>query len=113
MPRWIIGALRVAHSNEALLAFLALIVGHLFAVHLSPLVFPTSSVWYNGRISVAQLREDHGLLYEAMAEKDPELAGQHRPSRWAESRVLIAVELLTYGVIVAGVYYTLVPLLLG
>lgn len=113
VPRWIIGALRVAHSNEALLAFLALIVGHLFAVHLSPLVFPTSTAWFNGRISLSQLHEDHGLVYEAAAEKDPEVAARLRPSRWAHNRTLIAIELLAYGVIVASVYYTLVPLLLG
>lgn len=112
VPRWLIGALRVAHSNEALLAFLALLVGHLFAVHLSPLVFPTSSVWYNGRLSLAQLHEDHGLLYEAAAERNPRLAEQLRPGRFADSRLLIAVELVAYAAILAGAYYALVPLIL-
>ncbi len=112
VPRWLIGALRVAHSNEALLALLALVVGHLFAVHLSPHVFPTSTVWLNGRLSLVQLHEDHALLYESLAEHDPSVAAQVRPSRWAGNRALIAAELLVYVVVIAGIYYTLVPLLL-
>lgn len=113
VPRWFIGVLRVAHSNEALLAFLALLVGHMFAVHLSPLVFPASGAWLHGRISLAQVHEDHGMVYDTMAQKDPGLATELRPSRWAHSRALIALELVIYGAVVAGVYYTLVPLLLG
>ncbi len=111
VPRWVIGVLRVAHSNEALLAFLAVLVGHSFAVHFAPHVFPSSSVWYNGRLSLAQLHEDHALLYDEMAEKGRHPARPPAPRRWADSRVLAAAELIAYGAVLVGVYYTLVPLL--
>jgi cytochrome b subunit of formate dehydrogenase len=111
VPRWVIGVLRVAHSNEALLAFLAVLVGHSFAVHLSPLVFPSSSVWYNGRLSLAQLHEDHALVYETAVGDNLPPSHDVRQGRWSNSRILMVAELLVYAAIVVGVYYSLIPLI--
>ncbi|MBC7340429.1 MAG: cytochrome b/b6 domain-containing protein [Firmicutes bacterium] len=112
VPRWVIGALRVAHSNEALLAFLAVLIGHSFAVHFSPSVFPSSPVWYNGKLKLSQLMEDHALLYHATAGCAASDLDRVPHSRWAHNRVLILVELVVYGGLVAWVFVSLVPLLL-
>ncbi|MDI6894463.1 MAG: cytochrome b/b6 domain-containing protein [Bacillota bacterium] len=111
VPRWVIGALRVAHSNEALLAFLAVLIGHSFAVHLSPSVFPSSAVWYSGKLRLSQLMEDHALLYESMAGYAAGDLDRLPRSRWSRNRVLIALELVVYVGLVAWVFVTLVPLL--
>ncbi|MEW6547072.1 MAG: cytochrome b/b6 domain-containing protein [Bacillota bacterium] len=111
VPRWVIGALRVAHSNEALLAFLAVLIGHSFAVHFSPSVFPSSTVWYNGKLKLSQLLEDHALLYESMAGCAVDDLDRVPHSRWAHNRVLIGLELVVYTGLVAWVFVSLVPLL--
>ncbi len=63
-PLWILDVIRVVHSYEATLAFLAIIVWHLYNVHLNPVVFPMSRVWINGKISARELREMHPLEYQ-------------------------------------------------
>jgi len=125
LPRWVVGVARVAHSNEALLAFLAVVIGHVFAVHLSPHVFPGSTVWWNGRISLAQLHEDHAALYDLLAAaRTPAAAPPPAASRASASpvavkagprvadRTLIAVELVVFLGLVAAVWVGLVPYLL-
>lgn len=112
-PRWVVGVLRVTHSNEAVLSFLAIVIGHSFAVHLSPHVFPSSRVWWNGRVTLPQLHEDHALLYEAMVGKGGPAPAGMKPGPWAHNRGLIVAELILYGAIIAGVYYAVIPLLLA
>lgn len=111
VPRWVIGALRVAHSNEALLAFLAILIGHSYAAHFSPGVFPSSPVWYNGRLKWSQLQEDHALLYESMAGCALPESDRLPHNRWAHNQVLIGLELVVYAALVAWVFVTLIPLL--
>ncbi len=109
VPRWVVGLLRVAHSNEALLSFLAILIGHFFAVHLSPHVFPSSTVWLNGRISLSQLHEDHAMLYEALGGDVAKAPQGMRPSRWEHSRALIAVDFVLFLGLVVAVWATLLP----
>lgn len=39
LPLWVIDMFRIAHSNEALVAMFAVVLGHFFWVHLNPDVF--------------------------------------------------------------------------
>lgn len=112
VPRWVIGVFRVAHSNEALLAFLAVVVGHVFAVHLSPHAFPGSRVWLNGRLSLAQLHEDHAMLYDVVAGELPPAPTGMKPSPWVKDRTLIIVELALYVVVLGVIYATVIPYVL-
>jgi formate dehydrogenase subunit gamma len=57
---------RIVHSYEALLAFLAIIIWHLYNAHLAPEFFPMSWVWLTGKIREDQLRAEHALEYEAI-----------------------------------------------
>ena len=68
-PLWIYDIFKIVHGYEAILAFLAIIVWHLYNVHLSQGVFPMSKVWLNGKISGRELREHHFLEYQSILEK--------------------------------------------
>ncbi len=54
---------REAHSDEGLLATLAIIIWHFYNVHFNPEVFPMSWVWWNGKLTESQLKHHHPLEY--------------------------------------------------
>jgi len=68
-PAWTFDVCRVVHGFEATLAFLAIIIWHMYHVHLRPGVFPMSRVWLDGRISRAELRQHHPGEYLALLER--------------------------------------------
>ena len=70
-PRWVLDIIRVIHGFEAILAYLAIIIWHMYNVHLSPDVFPMSKVWINGRMELAFLRHHHSLEFELLLESVP------------------------------------------
>ena len=51
----------IIHADEALLAGLALLIWHMYNVHLRPGIFPGSKVWLHGGITKEQQEEDHPL----------------------------------------------------
>ncbi len=55
---------REAHSDEGLLATLAIIIWHFYNVHFNPKKFPGSLTWWHGRIPLEEFREEHALEYE-------------------------------------------------
>jgi cytochrome b subunit of formate dehydrogenase len=59
----------VIHGYEALLAFIAIIIWHMYTVHLNPAVFPMSRVWLDGGITGADLRRFHPLEYRRILEE--------------------------------------------
>jgi formate dehydrogenase gamma subunit len=59
----------IAHSDEALLAFLAITCWHLYNVHLSPRHFPMNKVWYRGWLTREEMIEEHPLEYERMGQR--------------------------------------------
>jgi cytochrome b subunit of formate dehydrogenase len=61
LPGEVIPVAKVTHSNEGLLAFLVVIVWHIYNVHLAPEVFPFNTAIFTGRITVEQLRHHHPL----------------------------------------------------
>jgi cytochrome b subunit of formate dehydrogenase len=68
-PLWVHNIFIIVHSYEALLAFLAIIIWHMYNVHLNPEVFPMSRVWLNGKITGKELRLLHPLEYERILEE--------------------------------------------
>jgi cytochrome b subunit of formate dehydrogenase len=54
----------IVHADEALLAGLALLIWHMYNVHLRPGIFPGSQVWLHGRITKEQQEEEHPLEAE-------------------------------------------------
>jgi cytochrome b subunit of formate dehydrogenase len=76
MPAWTFEVCRVIHGFEATLAFLAIIIWHMYHVHLRPGVFPMSRVWLDGNISRADLKHHHPGEYIALLERRRKEANQ-------------------------------------
>jgi len=55
---------REAHSDEALLATLAIVIWHFYNVHFNPHKFPGSLTWWHGKITMHEFRDEHPLEYE-------------------------------------------------
>jgi cytochrome b subunit of formate dehydrogenase len=68
-PLWVHNIFIIVHGYEAILAFLAVIIWHMYNVHLNPEVFPMSKVWLNGKITEKELRTLHPLEYKKILEE--------------------------------------------
>jgi predicted CXXCH cytochrome family protein len=64
-PPWLYEVSNLAHTDEALLAALAIFVWHFYNVHLRPAVFPMSHVFLTGRMTAAEHAEDHAAEHAA------------------------------------------------
>lgn len=69
LPLWAHRAVVALHGYEALLAFVAVILWHMYTAHLRPEVFPMSKVWLDGRITGAELRRLHPTEYRRIEEE--------------------------------------------
>lgn len=54
------------HRMEAILACLAIIVWHLYEVHLRPGKFPHSLLWWHGLMTEDEMREEHPKHHEQL-----------------------------------------------
>jgi cytochrome b subunit of formate dehydrogenase len=69
LPTWTFEVCRVVHGFEATLAFLAIIIWHMYHVHLRPGVFPMSRVFLTGLVSRSELRHHHPAEYARLLEQ--------------------------------------------
>ena len=70
LPGVLIPVAKVAHSNEGLMAFLVVIVWHIYNAHLNPDVFPFDTSIFTGRISRHRMEHEHPL--ELQRKEPPE-----------------------------------------
>lgn len=63
-PKFYLDVADAFHLGEATLAALAILVGHIFAVHYNPHVYPMNMAFIDGKISETLMREEHQLWYE-------------------------------------------------
>ena len=68
-PKWTYDMARLIHGYEAILAFLAVILGHLYNVHLKPGVWPMNRVWLDGKMTAMELKQHHPKEYERWLEQ--------------------------------------------
>lgn len=60
----LIPAAKVAHSNEGLMAFLVVIIWHMYGTHLNPDVFPMDTSIFTGKISRERMLKEHALEFQ-------------------------------------------------
>lgn len=65
-PKFYLDVADALHLGEATLAALAIIVGHIFAVHYNPHVYPMNRTFIDGNISETMMKEEHALWYERL-----------------------------------------------
>jgi cytochrome b subunit of formate dehydrogenase len=63
-PGALIPAAKVAHSNEGLMAFLVVILWHIYNAHFNPDVFPFDKTIFTGKISLERMQHEHPLELE-------------------------------------------------
>jgi cytochrome b subunit of formate dehydrogenase len=68
-PLWFHRVLVVVHGYEAVLAVVAIVIGHMYAAHFRSGVFPMSRVWLDGKMTGADLRRFHPLEYREIGEE--------------------------------------------
>jgi formate dehydrogenase subunit gamma len=66
LPKFVADIAREAHSDEGLLATLAIIIWHFYNVHLNPDNFPMNWTWITGRMTESQMQHHHPIEYEKM-----------------------------------------------
>lgn len=64
LPGVVIQIAYIAHSDEALLAFLAIAIWHFYNVHFNPRIWPANKVWYKGTLTEAEMEHEHPLELE-------------------------------------------------
>jgi formate dehydrogenase gamma subunit len=85
LSKWMLDLATLVHYYEAWLAFLAIVVWHIYQNVINPDVYPMNWTWITGRISGEQLRHEHrGEWEELMAEGEtlevePESPADPRP----------------------------------
>ena len=72
LPRWWVDVALLIHFYEAILATLAIIIWHLYAVIFDPEVYPVNWAWYDGKMREGQFRHEHELEWEKMQREKSE-----------------------------------------
>jgi len=70
--KFILDISTLVHGMEAILASLAIIVWHLYEVHLRPHKFPVDNMWLTGVIDEEEMKEEYPLHYQKIM-NDPSL----------------------------------------
>jgi cytochrome b subunit of formate dehydrogenase len=105
MPGQLINLSLIAHSDEALLALLAIFLWHFYNTHLRPTVFPMSWVWLTGRISAEAMYEEHRGEYELLYGQrppNPPVVGKPWYAHALWSYLAVSLIVLVGAIVVAG-----------
>ncbi len=97
VPKAFVDVSFIVHRYEAVLAVLAILVWHFYAVHWKPGKFPMSLIWITGRISEEELIEEHPSEYVKLTGKEPPRHGGD--VKYSRTGPLISLVLI----IIAGV----------
>ena len=78
LPGWLIPIAMIGHSDEAVLAILAIVIWHFYNVHFNPKKFPMNQVWLTGTLTEEEMEEEHPIEYEIKKERGD----------WREERIM-------------------------
>lgn len=71
----------IAHSDEAILAFLAIVTWHMYNAHFNPDRFPMSRVFLTGELTREEMEREHPLELERIESASPDSsAGEQKPT---------------------------------
>jgi formate dehydrogenase gamma subunit len=70
LPRWWIDIALLIHYYEAILATLAILIWHIYAVVFDPDVYPVNWAVYDGKMREGQFRHEHELEWEKMKQEE-------------------------------------------
>lgn len=77
LPGQAIPVAKVFHSFEGLMAFIIIIIWHLYGAHLGPEKFPADTSIFTGKISVERMVKEHPLEHKRiLAEREKETVKQ-------------------------------------
>ena len=76
LPRWFVDVATLIHYYEAILATLAIIVWHFYAVIFDPDVYPINWALYDGKMREGQFRHEHEAAWEEMQKDENEGNGK-------------------------------------
>jgi len=79
VPKWVLDLATVVHYYEAWLAFLAIVVWHLYQNIVNPDVYPMNWSWLTGKVSDAQLRHEHYLEWARIVQQEAAEKGDDAP----------------------------------
>ncbi len=71
-PKFVLDIAAIVHGMEAILACLAIMVWHMYEVHLKPRKFPIDNMWLTGVIDEEEMMEEFPLHYKKIM-ADPNL----------------------------------------
>jgi len=80
-PKYVLDVAHEMHSDEAMLATLAIVIWHFYNVHFNPDRFPGTLMWWHGRISEHEMKEEHPLEYEEIMAKRSRQEAAEVPNR--------------------------------
>ncbi|HEY6866468.1 MAG TPA: cytochrome b/b6 domain-containing protein, partial [Candidatus Eisenbacteria bacterium] len=78
--KWMLDLATLVHYYEAWLAFLAIVVWHLYQNIVNPDVYPMNWTWASGRISEDQLHHEHPLEWERLATAEAHGEPEEKPA---------------------------------
>ncbi len=64
VPKFILDIAKEAHSDEALLATLAIVIWHWYNAHFNPEIFPFNPTIFTGKIDKERMLHEHPIEYE-------------------------------------------------
>ena len=70
LPGEVVPAAKLAHGNEGLMAFLVVIVWHIYNAHLSPDVFPFDTSIFTGKVRRERVAHEHPLEFARLQETE-------------------------------------------
>jgi formate dehydrogenase gamma subunit len=76
---------KVTHSQEGLMAFLVVIIWHIYNAHFAPEIFPFNRTIFTGKISRERLRHEHALEYAELFPDPTDAAAADAPASTGET----------------------------
>ena len=86
LPSWVPSVSTTIHFYEAILATLAILVWHFYAVMLDPLIYPMDTAWLHGREAPGRTLERTDAVYPPKPAPEPKAKGKTKGGEAAPAK---------------------------